>query len=73
MKEVDLTGKKFGLLTAVERIRKDNKTFYLCDCECGNRVRAPHGDLQRGRKKSCGVCIPRRTKRPFQAFVEQFV
>ena len=33
----DLTGQKFGLLTALEKTDKKNKTyFWKCKCDCGN-------------------------------------
>jgi len=36
-KALDLTGQKFGKLTAIERLPSRNgKTYWLCKCECGN-------------------------------------
>ena len=33
----DLTGKKFGRLTAIKKApSRSNKTYWLCKCECGN-------------------------------------
>lgn len=52
----DLTGKKFGRLTALNLCEKfsDGKTAWLCKCSCGNykRVRATH--LMAGMVQSCG-------------------
>ena len=33
----DLTGTKLGLLTLVDRKRENNRTYYLCECQCGNK------------------------------------
>ena len=32
----DLTGSKIGMLTLLERKRENNRTYYLCKCDCGN-------------------------------------
>ena len=32
----DLTGQKFGRLTAIEPIRKSGRISWICECECGN-------------------------------------
>jgi hypothetical protein len=57
-KFIDLTGQKFGRLTARKFYeRKNNITYWMCDCECGNKdVIASVPNLRRGTKKSCG-CI----------------
>lgn len=52
----DLTGRKFGRLTVLERAENDkhNKTRWLCQCECG-RQKIISGDLLRkGKAISCG-------------------
>lgn len=46
----DLKGKRFGKLTAVERI----KGKWRCICDCGNEVIYKTEYLVSGRKKSCG-------------------
>ena len=46
----DLAGKRFGELTAVERV--DGK--WNCICDCGAETVARVGDLKRGSKISCG-------------------
>jgi hypothetical protein len=51
-KRVDLTGKKFGLLTAVEYSHIDKK--WICECECGNRSIVPSSKLTAGTTTSCG-------------------
>jgi hypothetical protein len=53
---IDITGKKFGRLTALQRIKHENynKNLWLCDCECGNQVIVQAGNLRSGHTKSCG-------------------
>lgn len=51
----DLTGKKFGRLTVVEFAEsKNGRTYWLCECDCGNKkiVRGAH--LKNGDTVSCG-------------------
>lgn len=55
----DLTGRKFGRLTVLERTEnKGGQTMWLCECECGTQkiVRASH--LKTGAIQSCG-CLMR--------------
>ena len=54
--ENDITGKKFGKLTAIKRTGKNEagRTLWLCQCDCGNTVTATLTDLRAGRRKSCG-------------------
>ncbi len=54
---LDLTGKRFGRLTVVERSsekRKRRGTFWVCKCDCGNVVVVPRCHLIDGHTKSCG-------------------
>jgi hypothetical protein len=57
-KQKDLTGKKFGHLTAlepVERQEPSNKCyFWKCRCDCGNIHIVNMNNLQMGNTKSCG-------------------
>ena len=51
----DITNKRFGKLTALKRIgRKNKKTYWLCQCDCGKIVFVTTADLTRGRKSHCG-------------------
>lgn len=62
----DLTGKKFGRLTVVERVedlitKNDNRfARWLCKCECGNNIVVLSNALTRKERptKSCG-CLQR--------------
>jgi hypothetical protein len=63
-KFIDLTGQRFGRLTAVERAKnnKGNKIGWLCICDCGNQTIVYANDLKRGHTKSCG-CLYRDTRK----------
>lgn len=52
----DITGEKFGRLTAIESTDKYVSSGYLwlCECECGVRKEIPIGALNYGSVKSCG-------------------
>lgn len=53
----DITGKKFGKLTALYRLHNyhDNTmTYWLCVCDCGNFVEVRGARLRQGNTKSCG-------------------
>lgn len=52
----DLTGKKFGKLTVLEKtdLRNDGKVVYKCKCNCGNECLVPSNRLSSGITKSCG-------------------
>lgn len=54
MRALDLTGKKFGRLTAIEVVHVKGKRCWKCKCECGNEVIVPTFQLTSGNKKSCG-------------------
>lgn len=60
MKPLDVQGKKFGKLTAVETVEVtiDNKkkTQWRCVCDCGNETITTSSRLVNGTTKSCG-CI----------------
>lgn len=53
---LDLAGKKFGKLMAIERAgsTKNGNALWLCECECGNTTRANATTLRRGETVSCG-------------------
>ncbi len=55
----DITGKRFGRLTAVERTNgrtSDGSFIWHCRCDCGNEIDVPLVRLRTGLTKSCG-CI----------------
>jgi hypothetical protein len=63
MKLEDLTGKRFGLLTVIERANRKPTTnawvFWRCVCDCGNEHIVASGNLKHGNVKSCG-CLRRK-------------
>lgn len=54
MKIIDLTGQKFERLTALTRYSKDKRSWWHCQCDCGNTREAAGSDLIGKRAKSCG-------------------
>lgn len=55
-KSIDLTGKRFGMLTVLSRSeRKDNHGLYwICRCDCGREKEVRGDNLKNGTAKSCG-------------------
>lgn len=60
----DLTGQRFGLLTAVEPTaeRKNGYTVWRCRCDCGGEILAPSRYLKNGWTADCG-CVPKEKRR----------
>lgn len=56
---VDITGKRFGQLTAVKHLGYGK---WLCECSCGNTTITSGGSLRCGIAKSCG-CIKSESSR----------
>lgn len=53
----DLSGQKFGKLTAISRAKsKGKRTMWNCVCECGNKKVIEAYSLKSGNTQSCG-CI----------------
>mgnify|MGYP000864723466 FL=1 len=52
----DLTGRRFGRLTVVQKVSKksSNTTRWLCLCDCGNYNETTRTSLIKGHSKSCG-------------------
>lgn len=52
----DVTGQRFGRLTAICRLDEKRGTNYLwlCQCDCGKEVRTTVNALLSGNSKSCG-------------------
>ena len=55
-KYIDLTGEKFGRLTAIRRVEnaKNGQTRFLCRCDCGNYRTVVAVQLRSGQTQSCG-------------------
>ena len=52
----DLTGQKFGKLIVIERAKNDKhkRAVWLCQCECGNKIKVSSNSLKRQNTRSCG-------------------
>lgn len=59
--KIDLTGQRFGRLTALRYVIRDGKrNGWECICDCGNTVVVYTGHLRNGHTQSCGCyCIDR--------------
>jgi hypothetical protein len=58
---IDMTGRKYGKLTVVKKVRKasNGDTIWLCLCECGKETEVFGGNLRRKNRstQSCGDCL----------------
>lgn len=51
----DIGGQKFGMLTVIKRDDSKEKSYWLCNCDCGNKnVSIATYDLVHGKKTDCG-------------------
>lgn len=51
----NLLGKKFGKLIVLEQLpSKNSRTYWLCQCECGNTCSVCARELSNGDAQSCG-------------------
>jgi hypothetical protein len=53
----DLTGQRFGRLTAIRRVGKDSHRLWVFQCDCGNEAVMRGQDAASGKQQSCG-CLP---------------
>lgn len=52
---IDITGQKFGKLTAVKiGHRQGSRAIWLCKCDCGNETTVSISNLRNGHTQSCG-------------------
>lgn len=67
----DISGRRFGRLTAVEPLeeREAGSVVWLCRCDCGNETRVPYNSLVSGNTKSCG-CLRSEHEAPPLHFVD---
>lgn len=67
-KTLDLTNYQFGKLKVLHKTKSSKHGYYwLCQCNCGNKVEVLGSNLKNGNTKSCG-CIKKNTtiKNQFQ-------
>ena len=62
---IDMTGKKYGMLTVIERTgtANDKQALWKCKCDCGNFHTSKGRDLRNGKVKSCGCMSHKWTNR----------
>ena len=64
-KRKNISNRKFGKLTAKyvdeEKTKIAKKTYWICECECGNIVSVSYANLTSGSSKSCG-CYRRESR-----------
>lgn len=62
MKLIDISGKKYGKLTVIERCgtNKNKMPMWKCRCDCGNEIEIDGRNLRNGTTLSCG-CSTRRS------------
>lgn len=55
-KMIDETGKNYGYLTVIKRVKNNSQgqAMWLCQCKCGNIVTVSGTLLRKGVTKSCG-------------------
>lgn len=63
-KMIDMTGKRYGRLVAIEFLHKTDKReyFWLFQCDCGNQKKINGNSVRKGVTKSCG-CLSKETVR----------
>lgn len=56
MKNEDITGMRFGRLTALHRVQTDvrSRAMWLCECDCGSKKLIRRDSLLSGNTTSCG-------------------
>lgn len=53
------TGKRFGRLKVMGQLHTiDKETWYLCKCDCGQKLRCTFGELNMGLRTGCDKCGP---------------
>lgn len=66
-KLIDLTGKRFGKLTVINRIEdKRNGAWWLCRCDCGKEKVIKGQSLRDGLSHSCGCGIAESNSQRFK-------
>lgn len=52
---IDITGQRYGRLVAISRqYLLGHREYWLCQCDCGNRVVVAKSDMRSGVTRSCG-------------------
>lgn len=54
-KKINLIGKTYGYLTVIQETEKQgHNTYWICQCQCGNKIKVRTDHLQREEILSCG-------------------
>jgi hypothetical protein len=55
----DIIGQRFGRWTVLSLApeRKDNRTAWFCECDCGEQRVVSGKSLRKGASRSCGICV----------------
>lgn len=71
-KFIDITGKKYGRLTVLERdfSKGKKRTYWKCQCECGNQTIVDGVKLKNGSTKSCGCLNDENRKKHIELFTK---
>jgi hypothetical protein len=64
---VNLSGRKFGLLTVIGFAGYRRSAYWLCRCECGNEKAVAAHNLTRGHHASCGCGMQFRVESPVES------
>jgi len=59
---MNLIGNKYGRLTVINKIKRNNRIHWECKCDCGNTSFPRTDQLLSGNTKSCG-CIPQEKRK----------
>lgn len=55
---IDISGNRFGELTAIQfKERRNGITYWICECGCGNKKEFQLNHLRNGHTKSCGCSM----------------
>lgn len=62
--KLNITGQRFGRLTALYRLNNyhDTHSYWLCVCDCGNLKEVYLGSLRSGATTSCGCLVKKHGK-----------
>lgn len=59
----DLLNRKFGRLIPIKRISRNRRSYWICNCDCGNQTTVRRDGLLSGRIVSCGCYNKERAKK----------
>jgi hypothetical protein len=58
--DLSFIGRKFGSLSVIDFEKKNNSTYWVCVCVCGNRKSIRQYDLKSGNSLTCGCSKTRK-------------